>query len=137
MPLPLRIIQRAHHLQAKAPKLTFRCGRYDYGTIAQGSSAFAKKASGEEEKYIHEHEVDAIAALRKKSDHHDQEKTEHRSPPPKRAKSHGSKEPKEPEIVVITQDSLGYSTTARSGVFGKREGALEDQWIREHEKVKK
>lgn len=39
----------------------------------------------------------------------------------------------------VTPETLGFSPAASAGssVLGKREGALEDQWIREHEKEKK
>lgn len=36
---------------------------------------------------------------------------------------------------IVTPEALGFATTGgRSGVFGSREGALEDKWIRDHER---
>ena len=93
------------------------------GSIREGGGSWSAKASAEEEKFIHEHERDVLAKLNAKI--------------AENVKKNQAKAT-EDEKDVVTQETLGFATTGgRTGVFTRREGALEEKWIRDHEKEKK
>lgn len=90
------------------------------------------------EKFIHEHELEVLANLKAKqakttsSDSKVASQSRAADSNPAADSSNGT------FAQTNTPESLGFSpASTRSGVFGKREGALEDQWIREHEREKK
>ena len=87
------------------------------------------------EKFIHEHEVEVLTKLREKQATTVGKKTD----AARSADAANVADDSPAEGEPVTPETLGFSPAASAGssVLGKREGALEDQWIREHEKEKK
>lgn len=81
------------------------------------------------EKFIHEHEVEVLEKLKAKQaekSENNNEKTDVKTQKPAKSSKKDN---------IVTPEALGFATTGgRSGVFGSREGALEDKWIRDHER---
>ncbi|KAJ3260808.1 hypothetical protein HK103_007371 [Boothiomyces macroporosus] len=100
-----------------------------YGTIGDGSSAFNKKGSASEEKFIHDHEVEVLKKYKKVVE---QEKKE-QAQDLKKAAEQASEEKKD----TVTPASLGGARTG-SGAFGRKEAAIEEQYFhkQEQEKIK-
>ncbi|KAJ3270515.1 hypothetical protein HDV01_007771 [Terramyces sp. JEL0728] len=100
-----------------------------YGTVGDGSSSFKKKGSAQEEKFIHDHEVEVLKRYKKIVETENLQSAEDL----KKAAAQAAAEIK----GTVTPASLGGARTG-NGVFGKKEAAIEDQYFhnQEAEKIK-
>ncbi|KAJ3285961.1 hypothetical protein HDU79_006923 [Rhizoclosmatium sp. JEL0117] len=90
------------------------------------SNAFADKESAEESKYVHDHDRELIAKLRKDLA---QKSTEH-------AAAAAALEAAIEAAPKVSPIDTPYGSGARSGAFGKKEAAVEEKYFRDQDKEK-
>jgi hypothetical protein len=86
----------------------------NYGVIGEAGGAFAKKGTAQEEKFIHDHEVEVMKALKEKLLKEKAELQQKINETNTKLKEKGVHVEDHPEV---SPESLGYSTTG-SGLGG-------------------
>jgi hypothetical protein len=88
-----------------------------FGTIGDGSSAFSKKGSAQEEKFIHDHEVEVMKAFKKNL---------------------SKQKPEEPKVETTNEQAppASFYVHGGSGPLGNREAAAENAYIRRQDNEK-
>ncbi|KAJ3339611.1 hypothetical protein HDU91_000986, partial [Kappamyces sp. JEL0680] len=105
----LRLVNKS--MKSIAPRLAHR----SYGNL---TGAFGAKGVAEEEKFIYDHEKEVLENYKKGR---------------AAAAETAAKQPAQPKQKESTPDPVNPATSS-SGVLSGREKALENEWIRKHER---